>query len=145
LEGGKAGRAAVGVGVVEPDANFFLPRAEGGLEGDRPLLRLPLLVSAIRPRISTKRKAKCVDPLFSFLPELLSLSESPFSLATYGLGLDRSFPDILTLAAAFLAAPRRVEPLNPRQDERWGAYRVETICCQLGSIEQGESYPSAAD
>jgi hypothetical protein len=75
LEGGRIGRAALGVAV--PEENFdFLPMMLGVLDGDLPLLPLPFnsstyeLVDEVRPR----------DLLFPFLLDTLSLSESPFSL-----------------------------------------------------------------
>jgi hypothetical protein len=65
-----------------------------------------------------------------FLPDKLSLSESPFSLPPVkGTGLDRSLllVVILAFAAAVLAAPLRVDPPIPRHDAMCGANRFEAV------------------
>jgi hypothetical protein len=65
------------------------------------------------------KQADTDDLLLPFLPDKLSLSESPFSLPpANGTGLDRSLllVVILAFAAAVLAAPLRVDPPIPRQD-----------------------------
>jgi len=59
------------------------------------------------------------DSLLPFLPDRLSLSESPFSLPPVnGTGLDRSLllVVILAFAAAVRAAPLRVDPPMPRHE-----------------------------
>lgn len=59
------------------------------------------------------------NALRPFLLPLLSWSES--SPWTYRLGVDRSWPFRRAFAVAVRDAPRRVEPLRPRQLDRCGA------------------------
>jgi hypothetical protein len=71
-----------------------------------------------------------INVLFAFFPDRLSLSESPFSLPVVkGAGLDLSLVPVVirALAAAFLAAPRRVEPPIPRHEAICGANRFDAV------------------
>jgi hypothetical protein len=121
--------------MVRVGAHTRAGTGETGFLRDRNLVRRPASLDiSIQYRFwtgcfSEDHTSSYTDSLRHFFPPVLSPSESPFWLPSrYGEGLLRSFVPNLALVAASREAPRRVEPLKPRQEERCGAYRFEATC-----------------